>query len=108
MPANPYSYQYEYLCAPNQLLQQRAAPLSVPINLLVCAGLRLYASSQHIANIYLLCQTAHLTSTKQPTLGFMASFMSSWDIINIEVSLRGFVFITIPSSTTCHGNKEKV
>lgn len=94
MRANPYSDQYEYLCGPNQLLQQRAAPLSVPINLLVCAGLRLYTSSQHIANIYLLCQTAHLTSTKQPTPGFMASFMSNWDFINILVILHGFVFIT--------------
>lgn len=73
MPTNPYSDRYEYLCAPNQLLQQRAAPLSVPINLLVCAGLRLHTSSQHIANLYLLCQTAHLTSTKQPTPGFMGS-----------------------------------
>lgn len=82
MPANPYSYQYEYLRAPNQLLQQRAAPPSVPINLLVCAGLRLDTSSQHIANIYLLCQTAHLTSAKHPTPGFICSLMSSWDFIH--------------------------
>lgn len=61
VPADPYSPQYEYLHALNQPLQERAAPLSVPINLLVCAAVRLYPSSQHIANIYLLCQAAHLT-----------------------------------------------
>lgn len=66
MPANPYSYQNKYLCVPNELLQHWTAPLSVSINLLVCAVLRLHTSSQHIANIYLLCPTAHFT-WKQPT-----------------------------------------